>query len=356
MKRFVYLLVMISLFLTVIFSTGAFADNVNQSVKQANIKASCAIYENMIRDFKFKYAQGFPDFYAGSYLDDNGILNVLLTSKSEYNTNAIKKAGQTNAGHEEISFKEAKYSYNYLTKLKESFRNRMNELGFKAMGIDQINNVLNIYIEESSDSNKMTSFADDPAINLIKAEVDIKNEATELILGEALTTQTQSFSLGFCSLYNSDPVVVTAGHGRTIGENIYYNGSLVGQIDGIACGGTCDAAYAKIDNLNIWTPTGKVLLLQELWSWSDFDYFPVNGDVTRFGAVKQVSSGVVLQHNFDFVSGGVEFYDSILTSCKSEQGDSGGPYTSKSPIYGDVFLRGIHHGSLTINGERIGAK
>lgn len=103
---------------------------------------------------------GYPDYYAGKYIDKNGNNVVLLCENNETNRRAI--CSLLGITENRTTFKTAKYSYNYLTELQSKISKAMQnkEITFvttSSLREDSNNIVVTVTSNNESDLNKIKS-------------------------------------------------------------------------------------------------------------------------------------------------------------------------------------------------------
>lgn len=114
---------------------------------------------------------GYPDYYAGKYIDKNGNNVVLLCYNNETNRRAIcNLLGITES---KTTFKEAKYSYNYLTELQSKISKAIQnkEITFvttSSLREDSNNIVVTVTSNNESNLNKIK------ALDTIGGAIDIQ--------------------------------------------------------------------------------------------------------------------------------------------------------------------------------------
>ncbi|ROR27249.1 hypothetical protein EDD66_107163 [Mobilisporobacter senegalensis] len=153
-------------------------DNFNSwLIKTAEIDIS-ADYSNKIIDqnmegeaaskiLEWVNTNGYPDYYAGVYLNDNGKVVVLLTDDSATNKDEIRKI----ASSTDIIFQKAIHSYNYLTEIQNKISEKMQNGEFSfisSSGIMEDKNYIEVGIVSASDSEIDELLKLDPTGSAIK--------------------------------------------------------------------------------------------------------------------------------------------------------------------------------------------
>lgn len=128
---------------------------------------------------------GYPDYYAGKYIDNSGNNVVLLCQDNENNRKQI--CGLLGITENKTTFKTAQYSYNYLTELQSKISKAMQnkELTFvttSAVMEDNNNIKVTVISNNESDLNKIKSL--DTIGGAIDIEYNTNNRATKDLLIE----------------------------------------------------------------------------------------------------------------------------------------------------------------------------
>ncbi len=114
---------------------------------------------------------GYPDYYAGKYIDNNGNNVVLLCENNETNRRAI--CSLLGITENRTTFKTAKYSYNYLTNLQNKISKKMIDKEFTFVTLSAVmedsNNIkVTVTSNNESDLNKIK------ALDTIGGAIDIE--------------------------------------------------------------------------------------------------------------------------------------------------------------------------------------
>jgi hypothetical protein len=131
--------------------------NVNGVVPKDE-KVSMEIYGNLDDSFisGTRTGEGFiyPDYYGGSYIDDNGGLIILTTDSVE----SVVKDLRFRTKSSNFSIKNCEYSLNELQSLNEELgkvfenQNIASELKWVSVGIDIVHNKVSVDLEDCSES------------------------------------------------------------------------------------------------------------------------------------------------------------------------------------------------------------
>lgn len=121
-------------------------------------KVSMEIYGNLDDSFisGTRTGEGFiyPDYYGGSYIDDNGGLIILTTDSVE----SVVKDLRFRTKSSNFSIKNCEYSLNELQSLNEELgkvfenQNIASELKWVSVGIDIVHNKVSVDLEDCSES------------------------------------------------------------------------------------------------------------------------------------------------------------------------------------------------------------
>lgn len=137
--------------------------NKNEPVEDKDINSNEQPNENI--------PTGYPDYYAGKYMDENGNNIVLLCENNESNRREIcQLLGITENG---TTFKTAKYSYNYLTNLQNKITQKMIDKEFTfviSSALMEDNNNIKVTVT----SNKENDLNNIKALDTIGGAIEIQ--------------------------------------------------------------------------------------------------------------------------------------------------------------------------------------
>lgn len=338
----------------------------------------------------------YPEYYGGSYLNDDGKLVILLKN----NDISIQRTLKSVSNNNNLIFESANYSYAELTqyildilKYQESKLSTQNSVKTYDIAediidctLDDKNNKIIVGIRNLND-NKIKLFKknviDSDAIEFTNklyknsyvsnknsllinpiTETNISTLSTNYGVRPGMSiiaSNTSIYSVGF-PVRRGDPVngyqygFLTAGHFMEEGYSIITTnyGEVVGTVESVAFGGKYDVSFVELNDgytcsNNIYqTPYSLVT------SNLDIDH-PVVGKVVYKYGCKGYTSGTILSTNYAF-QGIVSHYGLVKSSYASQEGDSGGLIASSSPDSPYTKIQeGIHAGNVLDNNGNVEA-
>lgn len=307
-------------------------------------------YENLMNSFPQQRSTGekiYPDYYGGSYINDEGKLVVYVKDMvSEPTVRAAVNSGGA-------IYQECDYSYNELNAVMDKinaykFENADSDIAKECnlFGLfDSENRVivkLDNLTEENIDEFKK-NVCDSDAIVFEQgngpAEMDVSVDA-----GASLTTSSATASMGYRVKRNGVEGFVTAGHFTGANALVYYGGTNFAKCSVSQRSGKADAAFCAITNSN-YALTNTLAGTSNVLS-TTISEPGVGTVINKIGQTTGHTSGKVTSTNvtITFVSG-----DTIanLTAADytSAAGDSGGVVYSYISSTNARLTLGIHTGS-----------
>lgn len=301
----------------------------------------------------------YEQCYGGAYLNDDGELVVLLSNNTYANRERMKEY----TDNPDILLETCTYSYNELQSVINSIRSSHTELkeigaGISSMYIDVINNrvVINVQnlnaykeseIRKVIDSSCMVIQNTEEVFELQEGVSQISvNPGSELI---NLSTSKKA-TFGFAATRNGVQGYVTAGHfGKAVGQQISYNGSVIGTVTRTGWTENTYADAAFIESNGVAVPSTAFLggyhCTATLTPTIDF---PVNTVIYMYGKISGLQSGKLNSYTYDYIPLNPEYYtvtDHVIADYKSAEGDSGAPifiYTGWNNGRHTCTLIGIH--------------
>lgn len=279
----------------------------------------------------------YPDYYGGSYINEDGKLVVFLKGE-------VKNAKATLIkliGDNDIIYIKGNYSYtelnNVLTKISLFIDSKKNPQIADNIKYYYLNDFENNVVVELDRSNEMEikEFKSEVAnfSGIVFKQCTREFQDHSLSPGSSIGTPKGTASMGYrATRFNTDGFV-TAGHAYNTGDPAYYNNTLIGSCDFSIQGGSVDAAFISITNFSI-VPNNGNLIGEEYNIWA-------GDNVTKLGETIAQSEGYITSTNANVNAGGISYTDMGEATYLSASGDSGGPVyltNSKKVI-------GIHKGS-----------
>lgn len=303
----------------------------------------------------------FPDYYGGSFIDDENNLNALIIDGKEEMAEELRLMG--------IVIKPCKFSYNELNDIMNKFNNYMisnpeNEL---------IGNILSTYLlEEQNEIIVEVRSADQSFIELFKSLIS-SSDAVKIVgtnpsinfidtidfpCGVRIETSKPSNISLCCRVKKGETEgFLTAGHAiPTTGPDantLYFFKQPIATCTQLQNSGMIDAAFCevtdphfevsnKIDrtDLELDTETTEAIV----------------GEVVSFVGQRTSTSGKVVSTNLSFPVNGVFFYNMVRTNYEIESGDSGGLIYIYNPEKNKCYTVGIQKGYFAGGGASIYGK
>ena len=364
--------------IAVVFSllTPAFATSGSDSltVRQEQEYQSNLEYTSLIGSFWADYDGGYPDYYAGAYINDDGRLVVQVCQVSD----DIISDVQQRTGNNSVTIEEAKYSYNTLISLKNHVTRYVSdhptseitamlssaticddtnnlEIGVVDTSVATTNAILDelfpISLASASNFSSAISFVQEDKVELpAPTAPELESEDSQQVMpnaasntlyaGDKITTSSRyNLSVGFpCRRKLSSGAYeygfVTAAHGCAKGDSVSYNGTVIGTVTEWKLDGRIDCAFVKMTNTNYTFPHYVNLYYEDTGTSQVYPVsittnimVSVGSTVYKDGFKTNTTEGTVKSVNTDvFVGGNVQktITDLIKTSPMTDQGDSGG--------------------------------
>lgn len=296
----------------------------------------------------------YPDYYGGTYINENGDLVVLVVGDTaQYKPVLSKMAKSSN-----IIVEPCRFSYNTLLKtidqLNELIINKettdiLQNFKIQCFGIQDNKNTVFVALEDCSSTNISLfkqQVLDSPNIVFEQAEGKIEFNYTELYPGSRITTSVGG-SMGYRALLNGTPGFVMSGHvAKGLNVPVYYYNELVGYTSKLQVYGAVDAAFV---------PTGAFfspsnLTIQRNVLSSRDETMGVNSIVNMEGMISGYQWGAVTRTNLTIsgTAGGMSVTITNVTAARynCDEGDSGGV------VYSDANnIVGIHEAKNKTTGE-----
>lgn len=383
MKRFVYFMsVMAVCFITActsdfsgdIFPEDAVEQNatvVNGFLPEAGMQSEAyQSYEKLMEllspQTRSTGSAQYPDYYGGSYVDDNGKLVVLLASSDVNIRSAGNMKEQLTGNH--VIYKNCTYSYNALNSVVSQITEKAeNGVPFiydnvGMFGIDDENNSVLVGLYDNS-VDAITQFknkvANSPTIRFVQCS-PIQNHA--LNCADSIGATFSRASVGYRAKDKSgNPGIVTAGH------FIVANQQLCEPIGFQAIGvctqsrlddGLIDAAFCTISATN-YMPTNRIAYMTNPAADTlsvDLAQPPANLYVNMVGMRSKRQSGKVYVASMNVVDSNNKriLTDVILAEYATQHGDSGGIVYALTSSTNKRSTVGINKGSTVVNGKTYG--
>ena len=308
-------------------------------------------YENLMNYFKTttnSVDNPYPDYYGGSYIDDNGdfVIYIKETGASKVASTQISSAGLK---ENDFIVRRANYSYNELNSVMDTLN------AFKLNNPDDpIANNFNIYwlsdkdnqiIVELDEMNEAQierfkkNVIDSPMI-IFKESSGKPVKEVNVNPGQKISTSSASGSMGYRAKRNNVVGIVTAGHLASLNTQININGTNIGKVTARQESGSVDAEFIEITNSN-YKPTNTLNGTSNVLSTTTSQ--PGVGTViNKSGFSTGATSGKVLATNVTVTLDGITHTNLTSADYSSSAGDSGGIVYSYVSSTNTRYTLGIH--------------
>lgn len=301
----------------------------------------------------------YSECYGGAYLNDDGELVVLLSKNTHANRERVKEY----TSEPNLITETCTYSYNELQStidVLRKYRTELKENGvtISSMYVDVLSNCVVVNVREFNEKkeNEIRKYVDSGCLVIQNAEeiFETQDSSSQINVNPGSeirnlsTSKTATF--GFPATRNGVLGYVTAGHfGKAVGQQISYNGTVIGSVTrtGWTENSYADAAFIQSNGAAVPSTAflGGYHCTATLTPTIDF---PLNTVIYMYGKVSGLQSGVLRNYTFDYESYNPEDYfvmDHAIADYDSENGDSGAPifiYTGWNNGRNTCTLIGIH--------------
>lgn len=311
-----------------------------------NHSASIETYFALKDTFRSK-----EDTYGGSYIDDNGNLNVWYVNNLKEYKNTLSTA--TN-NVQPIIFRKADYSYAQLQDINDKLFDSMDKLGIEILSIDEFKNRIQVVMSSDAKNESEISgyIGDDKAIIFDRIISEPVDDTTYTIRnGSALNGGNYSMAVG--AVRNNQYGFITAAHCGNLGETATFSGVTMGTFRARLYGPNVDVAFVQRSSsphtflaTNMFTDgTGYTLGTLNYVSGG----FPSGTTVTKYGATTGKTTGKIKSTSVSYTINGTKFSKLVSADYYSSGGDSGGAIKVdvNAGGLGYTYCAGIHKGRYT---------
>ena len=313
----------------------------------------------------------YPDYYAGSYFDDNKLVIVVTDDSFILQGNSVFSPF---IDSDTVIFKLADYSYFELNEVFEllgpevdkrlavSCEYALNIVGY-GLNSEQNRIVVGLeYLTEEKIDGFRTYIMDSPMIIfterrrhelLIPVETYERDEehivpySTIINPGERVATRALFLNpvgtMGYRARLNGVVGFITAAHiFDNVGQRVYPNSAFathLGVVERRVLDGRIDASFVATNITPGNTlPTGFTLGTQVVQS------FRRDQSVLMFGATTGSSIGQIREPNYNITIGDIRVQGAVWTTVVAERGDSGGIVVMAPYSITDIQIAGIVFG------------
>lgn len=297
----------------------------------------------------------YPDYYAGSYTDEDGNF-VVYKTKEETTSAKMEKITYENVmdeieevlDNDNFILKEAEFSYNELNDIMDKLN------AYKLSKDNNIANNFNLYWLSDEDNCIYVELDDlnNETVEKFKEEVCDSNaikfkestgefvKQTNIKAGRRLTCNGIGGSVGYRVKRNGNVGFITAGHMGSTGDTIKIGGTAVGTIKARQESGSVDAAFVQVTN-DDYTPVNTINGTSNKLS-TTISEPGVGTVINKSGASTGITSGKVLSKNVTITLDGIIQTNLTSASYESAGGDSGGTIYSYISSTNTRLTLGIH--------------
>lgn len=370
MKKIFKIILFCLIFFVVIICSNinsAFAFD-DDSLYYENCNKSILILNDAIQPFKIEnrfrsglLSNAYSDNYAGSYLDDSGLLNIGYVDEVELPTY-----------DNQVIYVKKDYSYNLLLEIQNAITCKMIEYNVSSVALDEHSNEVDVCINDQESRNLLISYLKginlffSDAINIIiESENEIIPHKKTAYGGDTINDSVMFFLYSYGTIcvnaYDNDTGkygVLTNAHVADANTTMYHNGNfLQGSKLGTATkrqhSGTIDAAFVPFEDQDNWEVTTHARMGDDVYNnikLGSRELIIQGAPVRRLGQTTGNTTGHILSTNYNCNIS----YDGVPTiitntikySTDSEGGDSGGPVYFNGGGQ-NLFLIGMHFAGPT---------
>ncbi len=344
-------------------ANSVFAINDNSSLYYENCNKSILIFNDVVQAFKNenKLRSGdlnnnYSDNYAGSYLDENGILNVGYVDDVNLPTY-----------DNQVIYIKRNYSYNLLLEIQNAVTTKMIDYNVNSVSLDEQSNKVNVYLSEPEDANLLISYLRENNLYFSKAINIIIDAESELIphkktayggdkINDSDFIFLKSYGTICVNAYDNETGkygVLTNAHVAESNTMMYHDGNILqgsklGKATKRQHSGTIDAAFVPFESQDNWEVTTHARMEEDVYNnikLGSRELIIQGAPVRRLGQTTGNTTGKLLSTNYTCRIS----YDGILTvitntlqySTNSDGGDSGGPVYFNGGGQ-NLYLIGMH--------------
>lgn len=344
-KRFLGLLLSGIFMVGSTFSISANAQGYSEEISVQ--ESAAAAYDELMTSFSSTYSNEkiYPDYYGGSYINDNGKLVVYVTNEGSQPTIL-----QSN---EDVIYEPCTYSYNELLSVMDELNEyKFNQSdtaianGFNEFGLYDSENSIIVKLDDLSEQSIKEfkeNVSDSEAIKFEQGIGPIQMEA-DVNAGSSISVPSATASVGYRVKRGSVEGFVTAGHAASAGETISSGGTSFASCVVSQQSGNADAAFCKITNTS-YSPTNTLAGTSNTLS-TTISEPGVGTVINKIGKSTGATSGKVLSTNVTATfSSGATISNLTTADYTSAPGDSGGVVYSYISSTNARLTLGIHTGA-----------
>ncbi len=316
-------------------------------VKQEN---SYLNHEKLMKSFNMSKSNDsiYPDYYGGSYIDNNGNL-VIYIKDIDISQDKFQKSIDTELGINDFTVKSAMYSYNELNSVMDMLNsyksNNPDDIVANNFNIYWLSDRENTIVVELDEMNEeqislfKKAVIDSPIITFKESEgTPVKQ--VNVNPGQKISRSTFDASMGYRAKKNGVVGIVTAGHFASLNALINVSGTDIGKVTARQESGSVDAAFIEITNSS-YTPTNTLNGTSNTLS-TTISQPGVGTVINKLGYKTGATTGKILSTNVSITLDGINHTNLTSADYTSDYGDSGGIIYSYISSTNTRYTLGIH--------------
>ena len=297
-------------------ANSVFAINDNSSLYYENCNKSILIFNDVVQAFKNenKLRSGdlnnnYSDNYAGSYLDENGILNVGYVDDVNLPTY-----------DNQVIYIKRNYSYNLLLEIQNAVTTKMIDYNVNSVSLDEQSNKVNVYLSEPEDANLLISYLRENNLYFSKAINIIIDAESELIphkktayggdkINDSDFIFLKSYGTICVNAYDNETGkygVLTNAHVAESNTMMYHDGNILqgsklGKATKRQHSGTIDAAFVPFESQDNWEVTTHARMEEDVYNnikLGSRELIIQGAPVRRLGQTTGNTTGKLLSTNY----------------------------------------------------------
>lgn len=296
--------------------------------------------KNIEKEKTFEYDE-YIDDYAGSFVKDGQLVVLTTKDNNESISSRLNKSNQTrnvkfsmnqlNDGMNDINLYKKYHGETYIAKQ------------FNLYWLDVENNQIVVELDNLTEENiKLfkNEVLDKEFVVFRQIEAKPEKEAS-IYPGSKINIKSSSSSVAYRATRNGVKGIVISGHAGKVGDNVYSNGKLLGNIQVRQEYGAVDAAFVKTNNNFILSNSVSSRTLS-----NNVQNLNVGVTVKKIGYVTGTTSGKVTRNNVSITLDGVTHFNLVGANYKADKGDSGGLVFFEVPGENLTNTVGVHVASV----------
>ncbi len=328
-------IILVILSVMILFSTFVVSSAANMGdISNREVNEIQAI-ENHVKILEYYQKNNFRNF-AGTYIDEEGYLNVNLVGNQAVESND-EKSLKNILGASNVKFHNVTYSINDLDGAIASLNKIMVDQDISMIERDDQSNKVYVYLKDVNGTkiNDIKKIIDSPFIEFRESSAEITLTASNITNGAAFSTTSGTATIGL-GARKSDGTIgyIIPGHvPDAVGTSVRYGSDVIGTISQKVFGGGTDAAFVTKSGTS-WQPSKKLngtTLINSLYTQDEYtsvntmSSYAQNMTIYKWGQRSGKTVGKILSNNFSYTVNGVAFTNMVKADYIAIEGDSGAP-------------------------------